>query len=114
MKVYILDERGKNRDQLQYWLAEDIKTGTVETFEDYVRFIEKVGQSPPDFCFIRVGKSKIPGLITSEMVRQVSADIRVVFISNDRDYAVDAYEVGAYGYLVYPLQRDSVARLFRQ
>lgn len=105
LRVYILDEQGKIREQLQKWLSEDRRIGEIKAFDDYARFIEQVGKSPPDFCFIRLGKDGIPGLKAAGMVQRISRDIRIVFLSEDRTSAVDAYEVGAYGYLTCPLDK---------
>lgn len=105
MKIYILDRRGKTRDQILMWLSEDKRLNGVKVFEDYIKFIEQIGNSPPDYCVIRLGWDGIPGLKTADMVRQINSDIRIIFVSDDRDYAVDAYEVGAYGYLLCPVKR---------
>lgn len=113
MQVYILDKLSKTRGQIQVWLSEDKRLTGVEVFEDYSKFIEQIGNSPPDYCIIRLGWDGIPGLKTAQMVRQISSDIRIIFISDDRDYAVDAYEVGAYGYLLSPVSRDKFNNVFQ-
>ena len=112
MKVYILDIQSENRVQMLQWLSEDKSVEGVEVFEDYIRFIEQVGKSPPDFCVIRLGNNGIPGLKAADMVQQISSDIRIVFVSDDRDYAVDAYEVGAYGYLLCPASKRMFEKCF--
>lgn len=108
MRVYILDRQGKSREQMLEWLAEDKRLTGIEAFDDYIRFIEQVGNSPPDYCIIRMGADGIPGLKTAEMVRQISTDIRIIFISCDRDYALDAFKAGANGYLLCPIMRDKL------
>lgn len=108
MKVNILDVQSKSRDQMLQWLSEDERVTDVQVFEDYIRFIEQIGKSPPDFCVIRLGKDGIPGLKTAEMVWQISTDIKIVFISDDRDYALDAFEMGAYGYLLCPVDKEKL------
>lgn len=110
MRVYILDRRCKTREQILEWLSDDKMLTGVESFEDYIKFIEQIGNSPPDFCIIRLGWDGIPGLKTADMVRQISPDIRVVFISDDRDYALDAFEVRADGYLLCPVKRDKLEK----
>jgi len=104
--VYILDMQGKSREQMLLWLSEDKKVDAFEAFEDYIRFVEQTGKSPPDFCVIRLGENRIPGLRAAAMVRQISTDIRIIFISDQRDYALNAYEMGADGYLLCPLEKD--------
>lgn len=106
MKVYILDVQSKSLEQMLLWLSESQKVTAVEVFADYVQFIEKVEESPPDLCLIRLGIDAIPGFKTAGMVQQINSDIRIVFVSDDRDYALDAYEAGVYGYLMCPLSRD--------
>jgi len=108
LKVYILDVQSKIREQMLKWLSENKKVEGVEVFEDYVQFVGQVTRFPPDFCFIRLGKDGIPGMKAAGMVQQISSDIRIVFVSDDRDYAVDAYEVGAHGYLICPLKKEKL------
>lgn len=110
LRVYILDIQGKSREQIQQWLSEDIKLTVTEVFEDYIPFIELVWKSPPQCCVIRLGNNGIPGLKAAAMVRQVSPDTRIVFISDDRDYALDAYEIGADGYLLCPVERKKLKK----
>lgn len=110
MRVYILDKKSKSREKMQGWLSEDKRVEGIEGFEDYIQFIERVGKSPPDICFIRLGDDRIPGLKIADMIRQISSDTRIVFISDDGDYALDAYEVGAYGYLLCPVMKDKLEK----
>jgi len=108
LRVYILDAQDKIRDQLLKILSEYNKADEIMAFEDYAGFIEQIGKSPPEYCFIRLGKDGIPGLKAAETAQRISGDIRVVFVSDDRRYAVDAYEVGAYGYLRTPLIKEKI------
>jgi DNA-binding LytR/AlgR family response regulator len=110
LRVYILDRHDQNREQLLEWLSEDKRLTGIEVFEDYIELIEQIGITPPDFCFIRLGRDGIPGLKTADMIRQTSSDIQIIFISDDRDYAMDAFEVGAYGYLLCPVERDRLKK----
>ncbi len=114
MKVYILDVNGESREQMLLWLAEDKRLTGFEVFDDYIRFIEQTGKSPPDFCIIRLGENRIPGLKTADMVRQISSDTRIVFVADDREHAVNAYEIGGYGYLLGPVNKKQFEKCFEQ
>ncbi|NCB52631.1 MAG: response regulator [Clostridia bacterium] len=108
LRVYILDVQDKIRDQLLKVLSEYNKADEIMAFEDYARFIGHTQLSPPDYCFIRLGRNEIPGLKAAGAVQRISTSTRVVFVSEDRRYAVDAYEVGAYGYLSTPLTKEKL------
>ena len=114
MRVYILDKHDKCREQMLKWLLEDKRLTRAEVFEDYILFIERIGKHPPDLCFIRLGWEGIPGLKTADMVKQSSPKTRIVFIADDRDYALDAHEVGADGYLLCPVERTRFEKCFEK
>jgi len=105
LRVYILDKHGKCREQILKWLSEDKRLIEAEVFEDHILFIEETDKNPPDLCIIRLGLEGIPGLRTADMVKQTSPKTHIVFIADDRDYALDAHEVGADGYLMCPIER---------
>lgn len=88
------------------WLWTEKRFTEVEAFEDYTRLVEQAGNSPPDFCIIRLGRDEIPGLKIAETVKQISPDVRIIFISDERNFALAAYELGAHGYLLCPLVKD--------
>lgn len=112
MKVYILDAKNKNNEKILRWLYEDKRVKAIEVFEDYSKFIKMVGKSTPDLCIVRLGRDEIPGLKVAGMVKKISPETRTVFVSDSRDYAVDAYEIGAYGYLLSPVSRDKFNKFF--
>ncbi len=110
MRVYILDRLSKSRDQMLGWLSEDKRIIALKAFEDYIQFIEQIENSPPDFCIIRLGQDDIPGLQAADMVRQKSLDIKIIFLSDDRDYALDAFELGVHGFLLCPLTKAKLEK----
>ncbi len=114
LRVYILDAPGKIRDQLVKLLPEVNKANEIMAFEDYAQFIEQIKASPPDYCFVRLGKDGIPGLKAAETVQRISGDVRVVFLSEDIRYAVEAYKVGAYGYLSTPLTKEKIKNIYQK
>lgn len=107
MKVFILDVLSKSLEQMLLWLSEEKTVRGVQVFDNHLEFIEEVRKLPPDVCFIRLGRDSIPGFKVADMVRQINLDTRIVFVADDREYAVDAYEIGVYGYLLCPMSRKS-------
>lgn len=112
MRVYILDIKGKIRDQMVKWLKEDERVKETRVFEDFTELVQQVAKSPPDSCIIRLGRDEIPGLSAAGTVRLMKPAVHVVFVSESSDYALDAYEIGAYGYLLCPLDKEKFDRCF--
>ena len=60
------------------------------------------------YCFARAlrdlsGANEIPDLKVAEMLHKISRNTKIIFLSEDRDYALAAYQIGAYRYICCPL-----------
>lgn len=75
-------------------------------FEDHNKLIEQAEKQLPYICIIRLGACDIPGFLAARLLQQINTNIRIVFISDDRDYVIEAYEIGASGYLLCPLNKE--------
>lgn len=109
--VYILDDYRQEREQIVKWLREHTKI-RVEVFEDHQHLLERIKNSPSHLSIIRLGNNGIPGLKTAEMIKKENPETKIVFLAEDRDYALDAYEVGADGYLLEPLEKEKLEQAF--
>lgn len=110
MKVYILDSGGSSLNEILNWLSETSKVKEVALFKNPYEFLEKVRTSIPDLVFIRVGCSEIPGLKVGERVSMLDHNIKIIFVSSKKEFAVDAYEAGAHGYLLCPIKKKKFDR----
>ena len=105
MKVHILDSYGSGLNKILDWLSENVKVSELSLYKNPDTFLEKVEKERPEIVLIRLGNNNIPGLKIGKMVNMMDENIRIVFVSNEKDYAIDAYEVGAYGYLLCPVEK---------
>ena len=111
MKIYILDVEGATLEKMLFWLSENSLVKVVAVFAKPDEFLARIENEKPDLIFIRLGNDEIPGLKTGKRVIALNQNIRVVFVSDERDYALDAYEIGAYGYLLCPVMKDKFDKL---
>lgn len=108
MKVYLLDIQERSNRQLSQWLYEDKRVNLSMVFEDYTQLIKMTEMLTPDICMIRLGDDRIPGIKVANMIKEINSEIKIIFISNDREYALNAYEIGAYGYLLSPVKKEKL------
>ena len=112
MKIYIIDEDGADLQNMQAWLGEKEHINQVKIFQNHYSLIKAITKHPPNWCFIRLGRATIPGLKLAKMIHGVNMGIKVVFISEVQDYALHAFDVGAKGYLLSPVQQEKLDSLF--
>lgn len=78
---------------------------TLETAE------KNICKEPPDIAFIRVGKAEINAFRLSCLIRGQNPLAKVIFYSNHLEYAVDAFEYEAYGFISVPFNEEKIKNL---
>lgn len=103
-----MDVVSRSIEQMMEWISEDPRVAMIKVFQDYHLFLDMVDADSPDFCFIRLGHDAIPGLGIARMVRAMNKGSKIIFISDEANYALTAYEIGVDGYLLSPLQKEKL------
>lgn len=111
MRVFILDEHCDVLNEFLNWLADDKKIEKISYFNDTDEFIENAKKELPQLVFIKLAKTDISGLKIGNMLKSIDSDIRVVFISEENDHAIEAYNIGAFGYLLTPVEKKKLDKI---
>lgn len=110
MRVYILENHSIKIQNMLYWLAEKSNIEEISLIKNESLFLELAEREPPDLAFIRLGDEEIPGLTIGNKLYQMGNKTDIVYISDDRSQALNAYEVGAAGYLLGPIEKNKFER----
>ena len=111
MRVHILDNGGDGLEKILLWLSENNEILEVNVQKETDAFLERVEREKPELLFIRLGDKEIAGLEVGRIVRSMDFEPKIVFVASRKNYAIDAYEVGADGYLLCPVERKKFDRL---
>lgn len=64
-----------------------------------------------DLVLLDVLMPGVSGMQVAQELRELDKNVKIVFISLSPEYAIESYSVGAYHYLLKPLDEDSLFRL---
>lgn len=109
--VYILDRRCKDREQIAKWLREDKRIERVSLFDNYYTLLQKITFESPNLCLIRVGDPVIPCFEAAKLIEENSPDCKTIFLSDSKEYAVEAFGISLYGYLLLPGDRSKLYKI---
>lgn len=68
--------------------------------------IENIFIKPPDIVFISIGSKSTDGFYIGKKIRKKNSNIKVVYISDSKNYATEAFEAGAMDYLLCPVSKE--------
>lgn len=72
--------------------------------------LEAAGKQPVDVAFLDIQMGGMSGLQLAVRLKEIRADIRIVFVTGYSQYAVDAFAMHATGYLLKPVGKEDVER----
>lgn len=106
IRVAIVEDEEAVREQLlgyvQRYTRQYGTTFEVRTFSDGVEILE--GYRPVfDLILLDVEMKHLDGMATAERIRQMDADVILIFITNMAQYAIRGYSVGALDYVLKPV-----------
>lgn len=102
------------RKELAYLIEQKSDITILEDFDDAPEALEYVRQVKPDLIFLDISMPQLDGMIFARQLRQWGVDSRVIFVTAHREYAVEAFELEAFDYLLKPFSEDRLELLLNK
>ena len=83
----------------------------VGSFGKEVELLEKTWLEHPDLVLVYAGDLKLNAYSVLKRIKEVTPEVKVVFYSEQNDYAMDAYEKGADYFLPLPADDIQIGKL---
>jgi DNA-binding NarL/FixJ family response regulator len=83
----------------------------VGSFGKEVELLEKTWIEHPEVVLVYAGDQKLNAYSVLKRIKEVTPDVKVVFYSEQNDYAMDAYEKGADYFLPLPVDDIKIGKL---
>jgi DNA-binding LytR/AlgR family response regulator len=114
IRALVVDDEAPARDELRYLLAKHADVEVVGEASSPGAAVELVREAKPDVVFLDVEMPGATGLTLAPLVRDRANPPAVVFVTAHERYAVDAFAVEAFDYLLKPVDPDRLARVLER
>lgn len=106
LRVVLIDDEEDALDLLEILLGK-IGNVTIEgRYTDPVHALEAIKKSIPDVIFMDIEMPKIKGTQLARKIKAINAQMVLVFTTAYPEYAVEAFEIQSYDYLLKPFSLD--------
>lgn len=110
MRILLLDDEVSGTEKLLEWFSEcgDIEMASIIKTKEL--FLERAATEKPDAVFIHTGRAGFPGFKTGEALRAAGNRVPIVFLSDEKKSALNAFDAGADGFLLCPVEKGKVKK----
>jgi two-component system response regulator AlgR len=113
MNYIIADPDTQNGIELKKILDEYKMLDCQGSFATLKTAKKNIGQNPPDIAFIFLGKTELNAFRLAGLIKEQNPFSKIIFMSSQKEIAVEAFEYEADGFLLIPFDKRSVGKLVR-
>ena len=111
IRALIVDDEAPARSELRYLLGSFGDVQVVGEAASAAEAIDLSGAAVYDVVFLDVEMPGLSGVAAAPLVRERADPPAVVFVTAHAEYAVDAFAVEAFDYLLKPVEPDRLERV---
>lgn len=112
MKILIVDDELMMLEMAQDTVEETIADAATEVAPDPYKALEMVKKHHYDVAMLDIEMPGMNGLELAKELKKIDNSINIIFVTAYAEYALEAFELYASGYLMKPLNRESVQKAF--
>jgi two-component system, LytTR family, response regulator len=107
IKCLIVDDEPHAREIIEMHLAKLEYVRVVATCENAIEALEIIRKNELDLIFLDINMPEISGL---ELMKIVGDDVKVIFTTAHREFALEGFELEAIDYLLKPITFEKLAK----
>ncbi|NOU72905.1 response regulator [Paenibacillus sp. LMG 31458] len=106
MKVVIIDDEKAIHLIMKHLLAKIAEVEIVGSFQETTTAFTFLMNNQADLVFMDIGMPRESGLDFAKRLRVNGWQMKLVFVTSHKEYALPAFDVYAYDYIVKPLSQE--------
>ena len=108
MNCIIVDDEYPSIQELSYFVTNFSSIKILEKFDDSIKALEYIQKKHIDIIFLDISMPKLDGLAFSRVLNTLPNKPILVFISAYSQYALEAFEVAAFDFILKPYSESRI------
>lgn len=111
IKCLIVEDEFPAREELKYFIKNNKFLEVDKEFENPIDALKYIENHKVDVIFLDINMPDLDGMSLGKIIYRLDPSIKLVFITAYKDYAVDAFDINAFDYLLKPYSEDRIIRV---
>jgi two-component system LytT family response regulator len=108
MNCIIVDDEYPSIQELSFFITNFSSIKIMDKFDDSIKALEYLQMHSVDVIFLDINMPKLDGLAFSRVIKTLSSKPLLIFISAYSEYALEAFEVAAFDYILKPFSEGRI------
>ncbi len=109
----IVEDELPAREELKFFLEQEEEINLMGEFENPMDVLDFLEKNSIDVIFLDINMPEMNGLNLSKIITKIYPKIKIIFITAYKEYAVDAFEVKAFDYILKPYSETRIKNLLK-
>ena len=108
MKAVLIDDNAVCLETEAIIIQDIDEIDELHSFQYAADLLDYMSTTPVDIAFLDIIMDDSDGISLAMEIKKMQPDCKIVFISSSRDFALEAFQVYASGYLLKPVTKDEI------
>lgn len=108
MRCIIVEDEYPSREELKFFIHEYSSIEILNEFEDSLEALKFLEKNSVDIIFLDINMPNLDGMSLGKIVSRFEEKPKIVFITAYKEYAVEAFEVDAFDYILKPYSEERI------
>ena len=111
LKCIVVDDEALSIEELKFFINKNEEISLEKEFQNPVEALKYLEKDPVDIVFLDINMPQLDGVSFGKIVNKMNSNIKIVYITAHRDFAVDAFEIKAFDYILKPYSDERIKEL---
>ncbi|MGL5961456.1 MAG: LytR/AlgR family response regulator transcription factor [Cetobacterium sp.] len=108
IKCIIVEDEFPAREELKYFINNNSNFEIQNEFENPIDALKYIESNNLDVVFLDINMPELDGMTLGKIINRFNKEIKLIFISAYKDYAVEAFEIKAFDYILKPYSEERI------
>ncbi|WP_418965152.1 LytR/AlgR family response regulator transcription factor [Cetobacterium sp.] len=111
LKCIIIEDEFPAREELKYFINNNNNFQIEKEFENPIDALKYIERNDIDVVFLDINMPELDGMSLGKIIYRFNKNIKLVFITAYKDFAIDAFEIKAFDYILKPYSEERIIKV---
>ncbi|MBP6322808.1 MAG: response regulator transcription factor [Fusobacteriaceae bacterium] len=108
LNCIIVEDEFPAREELKFFIKNNKNFAIKREFETSIDALKFLENSSVDVVFLDINMPGLDGMTLARLIHKIDKNIKLIFITAYREFAVDAFEIGTFDYILKPYSEERI------